>query len=180
MLGAPPLGLAPIAAVALCVLLASESAPATLKSKLSGTSEVMWSKMKWVGESTFETANSWIAAISAGRPAMDEAMVAIFPSMVLDSLPQWFRTAPPVLGPDTSDDVKHQWDLARKARVADYTFQPFIDERRVKIVAPDGFKLRALPPDKTTQLGPAMLTESYSEDKAGVVTGYHVPRQHVS
>ena len=111
-----------------------------------------------------------ISGARRGTTSMDEAMVAIFPSMVLDSLPRWFRIAPPVLGPDTSDDVRHQWDLARKARVADYTFMPFIDERRVKIVAPDGFKLRALPPDKTTQLGPATLTESYSVDEAGVVT----------
>ncbi|MGB7190675.1 MAG: hypothetical protein WBD10_11095, partial [Acidobacteriaceae bacterium] len=111
-----------------------------------------------------------ISGARRGNTEMDEAMVAIFPSMVLDSLPRWFRTAPPVLGPDTSQDVRHQWDLARKARVASYTFQPLIDERRVRVIAPDGFKLRALPPDKTTQLGPATLTESYSQDKAGVVT----------
>jgi hypothetical protein len=74
-----------------------------------------------------------------------------------------------VIGPDTTDATKHQLALAEKSRVATYTFRPFLDERRVKIVAPDGFKLRALPSDKTTQLGPATLTETYKVD-AGIVT----------
>lgn len=111
-----------------------------------------------------------ISGARRGSTDMDEAVVAIFPSMVLNSLPRWFRTAPPVIGPDTSDDVKHQLELAKKARASSYTFMPFIDERRVKIIPPDGFKLRALPPEKTTQLGPATLKETYTVDKAGVVT----------
>ncbi|MFZ0663403.1 MAG: DUF3857 domain-containing protein [Acidobacteriaceae bacterium] len=105
-----------------------------------------------------------------GDTAMDEALVAVFPSIVLDGLPGWFRTPPPVIGPDTSADVKHQLDLAEKSRASSYTFMPFIDERRVKVIPPDGFKLRALPPNKTTQLGPATLKETYSVDSAGVVT----------
>lgn len=105
-----------------------------------------------------------------GDTAMDEALVAVFPSMVLDGLPRWFRTAPPVIGPDTSADVKRQLALAEKSRASSYTFMPFMDERRVKVIPPDGFKLRALPPDKTTQLGPATLKETYSVDSAGVVT----------
>ncbi len=76
MLGAPPLGFCAIAAVALCVLLASESAPATLKSKLSGISEPIWSLMIDVGAVTARSPLS-IAAISAGRPAMDMAIVEL-------------------------------------------------------------------------------------------------------
>lgn len=105
-----------------------------------------------------------------GTTGMDQAVAAIFPSMVLASLPRWFKEAAPVIGPDTSADVKRQLDLAKKARAASYTFMPFLDERTIRIIPPDGFKLRALPPDKTTQLGPATLTENYAVDKAGVVT----------
>lgn len=101
-----------------------------------------------------------------GLTVMDEAVVAVFPSIVLDSLPRWFQTQPP----DATDNARREQALAEQARATTYTFRPFIDERRVKIVAPDGFKPRVLPPDKTTQLGPATLTESYSADDAGVVT----------
>ena len=45
MLGAPPLGFCAIAAVAFSVLLASDSAAANLKSKLTGISEVMCSEI---------------------------------------------------------------------------------------------------------------------------------------
>ncbi|MHC2321485.1 hypothetical protein ACVIHC_008531 [Bradyrhizobium diazoefficiens] len=76
MLGAPPLGFCAIAAVALWLLLASDSAPATLKSKLNGISEPIWSLMIDVGEVTARSPRS-IAAISAGRPAMDEAIVEL-------------------------------------------------------------------------------------------------------
>jgi tetratricopeptide (TPR) repeat protein len=105
-----------------------------------------------------------------GITVMDEALVAVLPSVVLDSLPPWFKTRPVVVGPDTKEEEKHQLELAEKSRAASYTFRPLLDERRVRMIVPDGFKLRTLPPNKTTKLGPATLTESYSADEPGVVT----------
>ena len=76
MLSAPPLGFCAIAAVTLCVLFASESAPATLKMEDDGTSEVMSSMTKCVGEQR-RAAKCWIAATGAGEPAMAEAVVEL-------------------------------------------------------------------------------------------------------
>ena len=104
-----------------------------------------------------------------GLTTMDEAVVAIFTNMVLDSLPHWFATPPPVLGPDTPAEIRRQWDLAANARTTTYVYQPFVDERKIRIVAPEGFAVRTLPPDKTTQLGPATFTESYTAPSPGVV-----------
>jgi tetratricopeptide (TPR) repeat protein/transglutaminase-like putative cysteine protease len=104
-----------------------------------------------------------------GTTTMDEAVVAIFTNMVLDSLPHWFATAPPVLGPDTPAEIRRQWDVAAQARTTSYVYQPFVDERRIRIVAPEGFALRSLPPEKTTQLGAATFTESYTSPSPGVV-----------
>ena len=108
-----------------------------------------------------------------GSTGLDEAEVAMFPTMPLNSLPRWFSQAPYVVGPETSDDIKHQLELARAARSATYTMRPFVSENRVRIVVPDGFMLRSLPPSKTTPLGTATLTETYTANDAkdpGVVT----------
>ena len=105
-----------------------------------------------------------------GITVMDEALVAVFPNIVLDSLPRWFNTPPPVVGPDTTAEMKHQLDLAQKSRAATYVYRPFTDERRYRILVPDGFTLRSLPASKTTQLGPATLTETYATPEPNVVT----------
>jgi tetratricopeptide (TPR) repeat protein len=105
-----------------------------------------------------------------GVTVMEEALVAVFPNIVFDSLPQWFKTTPPVVGPNTTDDARHEMQLASAARAKTYTMRPFIDERRYRILIPDGFALRTLPPNKTTQLGPATLTETYAIESPHAVT----------
>lgn len=105
-----------------------------------------------------------------GTTALDEAVVAIFPNMVLYGLPDWFGKAPAVVGPDTTADAKHEMDLAAANRAKTYVFRPYLDERHVRIVIPDGFVLRSLPPNKTTAIGMGTLTEEYSAAEKGVVT----------
>jgi transglutaminase-like putative cysteine protease/tetratricopeptide (TPR) repeat protein len=105
-----------------------------------------------------------------GNTALDEAVVVIFPSMLVSRLPGWFAKAPPAVGPDTTADVKHELELEAASRQATYVFAPFLDERRIRIAIPDGFTLRALPPDKTTKIGSGTLVESYSAAEKGVVT----------
>jgi transglutaminase-like putative cysteine protease/tetratricopeptide (TPR) repeat protein len=104
-----------------------------------------------------------------GTTAMNEALVVLFPNYAENSMPRWFQTKPADVVPDASADAKREQQMEEEARAATYVFQPFVDERRVKIVAPDGFTLRSLPPDKVTHLGTATLTESYTKENGGVV-----------
>ncbi|MDP9051007.1 MAG: DUF3857 domain-containing protein [Acidobacteriota bacterium] len=105
-----------------------------------------------------------------GFTSMGEAVVAIFPNAAAQGLPKWFYEAPPVIGKDTPEDTRHELEMAAKSRLAMYTMQPLISERRTRILIPDGFVLRSLPADKTTQMGPATLTEKYEQAEPGVVT----------
>lgn len=105
-----------------------------------------------------------------GITSLTDGEVAIFPSATAYSLPKWFSTEPPAQGPDMSPDAKHDLELAQKSRPAGFVFRPFIAEQRVRILVPPGFTLRSLPPNKTTQLGAASLTETYSTAEPGVVT----------
>jgi tetratricopeptide (TPR) repeat protein len=104
-----------------------------------------------------------------GLTSLIDGEVAIFPSSTSNSMPKWFSTAPPVPGPDMSADAKRQLELAEKSRPSSFTIRPYIHEQRVRILIPVGFTLRRLPPDKTTQLGTASLSESYSTPEPGVV-----------
>jgi tetratricopeptide (TPR) repeat protein len=103
-----------------------------------------------------------------GYTSMDEADVALFPSSSANGLPKWFFEAPPVVGKDTSDEMRHDLDLAQKNRLETYVIRPFISEWRTRILIPEGFKLRSLPPNKTTQMGTATLTEKYELAEPGV------------
>ncbi|SNS85693.1 Transglutaminase-like superfamily protein [Granulicella rosea] len=105
-----------------------------------------------------------------GYTSMNEAIVAVFPNGTVNGLPKWFSVAPPVIGPDTSPTARAEQELAEKSRQATYSFRPFITEQHVRILIPDGFTPRSLPPSKTTQLGAATLTETYSDREPGVVT----------
>ncbi len=105
-----------------------------------------------------------------GMTSLIDGAVAIFPVSTSNGMPKWFSTKPPAAGPELSAEAKHEMELAEKSRPASFVFRPFISEQRVRILVPAGFTLRALPPSKTTQLGTASLTESYSADEPGVVT----------
>jgi tetratricopeptide (TPR) repeat protein len=105
-----------------------------------------------------------------GNTALNEATVVIFPMMVTQSLPRWFILAPDVVGPDTTPAAKLAIETAKAQRVPTYSFRPYMDERRVRVVIPAGFTLRSLPPNKTTKLGLATLVEEYSMAEKGVVT----------
>ncbi len=96
-----------------------------------------------------------------GNSSLVDAVVVIFPNATLNGLPQWFSTQPPAEGPDVSADVKHELELERQSRPASFTVRPYTYEQRTRILIPDGFVVRPLPANKTTQLGPATLTETY-------------------
>jgi tetratricopeptide (TPR) repeat protein len=105
-----------------------------------------------------------------GYSSLVDAVVAIFPTITVNNLPKWFGQAAPATGPDVSAEAKHELELAVKSRPATFALRPYIYEMRARVLIPAGFELRALPPAKTTQLGPATLTERYSASEPGVVT----------
>jgi tetratricopeptide (TPR) repeat protein len=105
-----------------------------------------------------------------GDTSLIDAAVAIFPAGTTYNLPKWFSTAPPEQGPDMSAEARHELEIAEKSRPASFAIRPYIYEQRSRILIPPGFTLRALPSDKTTQIGTASLTESYSASEPGVVT----------
>jgi len=105
-----------------------------------------------------------------GTTALNEALVVIYPAMVTGSLPRWFGQTPPVVGPDTTAEMKQNLLRAQANRAPTYSFRPYLDERIVRIVIPDGFGLRSLPANKTTKLGTATLVEEYSAAEKGLIT----------
>ncbi len=104
-----------------------------------------------------------------GNSTLLDAAAVIFPSTTANTLPKWFSEQPPVLGPDASADQKKEMELEVKSRPATFAMRPYLYEMRAKVIVPPGFVLRSLPADKTTQLGQATLTESYSAKTPGLV-----------
>lgn len=105
-----------------------------------------------------------------GDTGVSDASVAVYFGGIWNSLPDWFGTNP---DPDTRNqtaDEKSRQQKAEADRSADYEVPPFVAERRYQIVPPVGFTVRGLPPNETTQMGPATLTRTYSVDPKGVVT----------
>jgi tetratricopeptide (TPR) repeat protein len=104
-----------------------------------------------------------------GLTSQIDGLVVIFPASTSNSLPKWFSTTPQTPGPEMSAEAKHNLEVAEKSRPASFAFRPYISEQRVRVLIPSGFALRSLPENKTTQLGTATLTESYSDAEPGVV-----------
>jgi tetratricopeptide (TPR) repeat protein len=105
-----------------------------------------------------------------GQSSLTDAAVAIFPASTSGSMPSWFSSPPYVVGPETSEQDRRLVELGKQSRLAMYAIRPFIAEQRYRILVPEGYALRSLPANKTTQLGTATLTETYSDSEPGVVT----------
>jgi tetratricopeptide (TPR) repeat protein len=104
-----------------------------------------------------------------GNSSLVDAVAVIFPNNTINALFPWFSQQPPNEGPDESADVKQELALERQSRPSTFTLRPYIYEQRTRILIPDGFIVRPLPANKTTQLGPATLTETYLNNEPGVV-----------
>ena len=111
-----------------------------------------------------------VGRANRGTTALDEAEVVLYPTMVTNSLPRWFGQTPTVVGPDTTAEAKENIEKAKASRLSKYVFRPYKDERRIRIVVPDGFALRTLPTNRTTKLGLATLVEEYSSTEPGMIT----------
>ena len=103
-----------------------------------------------------------------GSTGLSDAAVAIALGGMANRLPEFFRK-------DDEDSGKKKNGQAREEkadppRTADYVLAiPYVTEWRYKIVPPPGFKVRSLRNDKTDEMGPARLTQTYKTDKDGVL-----------
>lgn len=97
-----------------------------------------------------------------GNTDYENAVVAIRVEDLMDDFPDYFTTSP-------EDEKNEQSAQGHEPRLADWQIDPFINEWEYKIVAPAGFKLRALPPNKDEQLGLAKFTQKYSANADGTV-----------
>ncbi|HUY80616.1 MAG TPA: DUF3857 domain-containing protein [Acidobacteriaceae bacterium] len=111
-----------------------------------------------------------VAKAKRGSTGIGDAAVATYFGGIWNSLPAWFSTDPDQEDQNpTPEEQKHRKE-AIADRSADYEVAPFIAERQYQIFPPEGFTVRGLPSNQVTQMGPAALTRTYSENKQGVVT----------
>jgi transglutaminase-like putative cysteine protease/tetratricopeptide (TPR) repeat protein len=111
-----------------------------------------------------------MAEAKRGNTLIDDAALGIPFGGIFNRLPDWFKTDPKLKGqkltPQQEDDQKR----AVQSRAANYDVFPILTEWRYRITPPEGFVLRALPEDKKTAMGPALLTQHYEQDAQGVIT----------
>jgi len=111
-----------------------------------------------------------MAEARRGNTSITDAAVALFPAGVFSTLPRWFAIDPEAGSSKLTAEEKADREKAQAERSATYDIEPFINERRYRLVPPAGFSVRSLPAEKTTPMGPATMTASYSVDSAGVVS----------
>ena len=98
-----------------------------------------------------------------GNTDLSSAVTAIRVEALFDRLPEYFRTKEkePTTEGDASDKPK--------PRTADWWINPFATEWQYKIAAPLGFKLRALPSDRSEKVGTLNFTQKYSANPDGTI-----------
>jgi len=101
--------------------------------------------------------------------AIDDAIVAIPFSEIFNRLPNWFKTDPKVEGEKLTPQQEENRKRAVQARSSEYDVHPFATEWQYTIAPPAGFLLRAMPEDKTTELGPAKLVRHYETTAKGEI-----------
>ncbi len=111
-----------------------------------------------------------MAEAKRGNTDINDAAVAIPFTSLFERLPGWFTTDPNPNGDKLTPQQEEDQKKAELARVADYDVRPFITEWRYTITPPTGFVLRALPENKSTDIGPAKLTQHYEADGHGIIT----------
>lgn len=94
-----------------------------------------------------------------------DAVVAMWPAVLLNNLPQWLRQP-------EEEDKDDKSAKKKPARTEDFLLpEAFVYEWRYRIVPPAGFQAHGLPENKTIAIGPAKLTEEFKAGPDGVVTG---------
>lgn len=106
-----------------------------------------------------------IKFVTTGRRAdtyLSTAVMAIRTEALFNSLPKYFSTKP-----DDQDKEQSATDNEDKPRTADWWLTPFTTEWHYRIVAPPGFRVRALPTDKADKVGILNFSQKYSANTDG-------------
>jgi tetratricopeptide (TPR) repeat protein len=111
-----------------------------------------------------------MAEAKRGSTAIDDAAVVIPSTSLFSRLPGWFRTDPRQNDDKPTPQQEEDRGKAEQARTTEYDVEPFSTEWRYKITPPTGFILRALPEDKTIEMGPARYSQYFEVDAQGVIT----------
>ena len=98
-----------------------------------------------------------------GYTDMDDAIAVIDHTAILDRLPDYLKAN------DEELTDKEKAEREKKPRTADFVFTPFITEWQYHVVPPLGFRVRAVPENKTEELGPAKFVTTYASDNKGGV-----------
>jgi tetratricopeptide (TPR) repeat protein len=98
-----------------------------------------------------------------GTTDLTSAIMAIRVEGLFDRLPGYFKTK------EEESTVEEGESEKPTPRTADWRITPFTTEWRYKVTAPLGFKLRALPSEKTEKIDTLMFTQKYSANPEGTV-----------
>jgi Tfp pilus assembly protein PilF len=115
----------------------------------------------------------WVSFTTSGKRGStdyESATMAIRLEDLFNGFPDYFTTAEDEKPePDThqDDDDDSLNSDQHKPRTLDWEIRRFSNEWNYTIVAPPGFKLRALPPAKEEKLGTATLSQKYSSNPEG-------------
>ncbi|MGZ8811002.1 MAG: transglutaminase domain-containing protein, partial [Thermoanaerobaculia bacterium] len=90
-----------------------------------------------------------------------EAVVAVFPSELLEDLPYALKKA---------DDKKDDSPKKHTKRQNDFVFKPFQKEWTYRIVPPPGYIPRELPQNETVKLGSTTVTQEFAAARDGIVS----------
>ena len=93
----------------------------------------------------------------------DKAEIAILPSALYGRLPDYLRAQ------DKSTKQDTKTEKPKKPRTSDYAFTPFLTEWEYRVAPPLGYKVRALPENKTESVGPAKLSYTFQIQADGSV-----------
>ena len=113
----------------------------------------------------------WVTFTAKGKRGStdyDNAVAAIRIEDLFNALPNYFVSDEKDDNGADADDEDAKPDK-QKPRTLDWQIRPYIHEWDYKIVAPIGYKVRALPPAKEEILGTAKLTQSYTAEEDGRV-----------
>jgi transglutaminase-like putative cysteine protease/Flp pilus assembly protein TadD len=101
-----------------------------------------------------------------GTTDYDSAVMAIRVEDLMGDFPAYFTTS----AAEEKEAEKAETSQAKhKSRTADWYLSPFINEWDYRIIAPLGFKLRALPHFRDEQIGTATFSQKYTANAEGTV-----------
>ncbi|HZY47566.1 MAG TPA: transglutaminase family protein, partial [Candidatus Bathyarchaeia archaeon] len=98
-----------------------------------------------------------------GNTDLTTALVAIRFESLFNRLPTYFTTK------ENEDSTETEKSEKPKPRTVDWSITPFTTEWRYKVMAPLGFKLRALPSDKDEKIDTVSFTQKYSTNSDGTI-----------